>query len=99
MLPGKLTPKHIEMARERGDNYITYKRRTYSLEELEAMVENGQDLREHKRLPTRNAKSGSVARRKSPAGDADVASDGDKRSEVEPHVEKEPITSGSGEAQ
>ncbi len=34
-LPGRLTKRHIEMARERGDNYITYKHITYSLKELE----------------------------------------------------------------
>ena len=34
-LPGRLTIRHIEMARERGDNYIFYKHVNYSLKELE----------------------------------------------------------------
>lgn len=34
-LPGRLTIRHIEMARERGDNYIFYKGVNYSLKELE----------------------------------------------------------------
>jgi len=33
-LPGKLTISHLKMAEERGDNYIFYKRRNYSLKEL-----------------------------------------------------------------
>lgn len=34
-LPGRLTIRHIEMAKERGDNYIFYKGVNYSLKELE----------------------------------------------------------------
>ena len=34
-LPGRLTIRHIEMARERGDNYIFYKGVNYTLKELE----------------------------------------------------------------
>jgi len=34
-LPGRLTKRHIKMAKERGDNYITYKHVTYTLKELE----------------------------------------------------------------
>jgi len=34
-LPGRLTIRHIELAKERGDNYIFYKGINYSLEELE----------------------------------------------------------------
>lgn len=37
-LPGRLTIRHIEMAKERGDNYINYKHRTYSLMELRKMA-------------------------------------------------------------
>jgi len=33
-LPGKLTVRHLKMAEERGDNYIIYKKRNYSLKEL-----------------------------------------------------------------
>lgn len=34
-LPGRLTIRHIELAKERGDNYIFYKGINYSLKELE----------------------------------------------------------------
>jgi len=34
-LPGRLTIRHIELAKERGDNYIFYKGVNYSLKELE----------------------------------------------------------------
>ena len=34
-LPGRLTIRHIELAKARGDNYIFYKGRNYSLKELE----------------------------------------------------------------
>ena len=37
-LPGRLTISHIEMAEERGDNYITYHHVTYSLAELKKMA-------------------------------------------------------------
>ena len=33
-LPGRLTIRHLKMAEERGDNYIIYKKRIYSLKEL-----------------------------------------------------------------
>ena len=33
-LPGKLTERHLKMAEERGDDYIFYKKRNYSLKEL-----------------------------------------------------------------
>ena len=34
-LPGRLTIRHIELAKERGDNYIIYRGVNYSLKELE----------------------------------------------------------------
>ena len=34
-LPGRLTIRHLELARARGDNYIFYKGVNYSLQELE----------------------------------------------------------------
>lgn len=37
-LPGRLTVAHIEGAKARGDNYIYYKDRNYSIEELESLV-------------------------------------------------------------
>ena len=37
-LPGRLTIRHIEMAKERGDNYINYKGVVYSLTELKKMA-------------------------------------------------------------
>jgi len=33
-LPGRLTVRHLKMAEERGDNYIIYKKRYYTLKEL-----------------------------------------------------------------
>ena len=37
-LPGRLTVRHIEMAKERGDNYIFYKGVNYSLKQLREMA-------------------------------------------------------------
>ena len=37
-LPGRLTIRHIEMARERGDNYIFYKGVNYPLSKLKKMA-------------------------------------------------------------
>jgi len=34
-LPGNLTPAHIEKARERGEDFIIYHHRKYSLKDLE----------------------------------------------------------------
>ena len=37
-LPGRLTIRHIEMAKERGDNYIFYKGVNYSLKQLRELA-------------------------------------------------------------
>lgn len=37
-LPGRLTIRHIEMAKERGDNYIFYKGVNYTLKQLREMA-------------------------------------------------------------
>jgi len=37
-LPGRLTIRHIEMAKERGDDYIFYKGVNYSLKQLRKLA-------------------------------------------------------------
>ena len=49
-LPGKLTFRHIEMAEERGDNYIYYKHVNYPLSKLKEMY-NGSRIGRAKQKP------------------------------------------------
>ena len=46
-LPGNLTKCHLELARKRGDDYIIYHHRYYTLEELE----NGAGISRVERKP------------------------------------------------
>jgi len=96
MLPGRLTEAHIVAAEKRGDGYIYYKHRAWSLEELWELAGRNQRVERVAEKPIKATRPESA---RSKDRDGTVAEHGSDAREAAPYQGEEPDTSSEESTQ